>query len=71
MAVEAKGSVVVDGQKVPMVPLGTTDIADNAVTTAKIPDSAITSLKLSSALVPYIGVYGYGEYGRCVYNFLT
>ena len=45
--------------------------ADSFINAAKIADSAITSEKLSSALVPYIGVYGYGEYGRCVYNFLT
>ena len=65
----AKGRVVVDGQYLPLAPLDAEDIADSGIITVKIADGAITSVKLSSALVPYIGVYGYAEYGRSVYNF--
>jgi len=53
----AKTIKVIDGRHL-IGDVQTTDIEDLAVTAAKIP-----------ALVPYIGVYGYAEYGRSVYNF--
>ena len=66
----AKVSQVIDGHHL-IGDVQTEDIEDSAVTAAKLADGAITSVKLSSRFVPYIGLYGYAEYGRCVYNFLT
>jgi len=64
----AKVAKVIDGKHL-IGDVQTEDIEDSAVTTAKIADANITTVKFTSALVPYIGVYGYAEYGRSVYNF--
>ena len=64
----AKTIKVIDGRHL-IGDVQTIDIEDGAVTTAKIADANITTGKFTSSLVPYIGVYGYAEYGRSVYNF--
>ena len=51
MAVESKGSVIVDGQTVPMVPLGTEDIADSAITAAKMGANAVATATILDANV--------------------
>ena len=33
-----------------------------------VPDGAITQAKLSSSLLSYIGAYGVGQYGVCLYG---
>lgn len=43
-------------------------IASDAVETAKIKNAAVTLDKLSSPSLLWTGVYGYSEYGRCVYG---
>ena len=62
----AKFSKVIDGRKL-IGDAETADIADLAITTAKLADNAITLEKVDSVLTLYIGVYGISEYGRCVY----
>jgi len=42
--------------------------ADSFINAAKIADAAITQAKLESAKLGYIGVYGIGQYGTCLYG---
>ena len=41
---------------------------DGAITADKIAAGAVTLEKMASAKVFSTGVYGYSEYGRCVYG---
>ena len=42
--------------------------ADEFITAAKIAAGAITQAKLESAKLAYLGVYGVGQYGTCLYG---